>query len=821
MCRVSKVLSLYLLTLLVAAGSAQTSARSAANVTMEAKRSFTVRDDIEMVEFVDSFQTALRSPIKYSPDGRYFAVVTERGLVEKNIVEDTIWVFSTSEITAALAGSSSVPSSSPVSLLKVTAPKAPAIYFAKWMADSSGIAFIEMGTNGFHQLFEINVKDRHLRRLSNANHDVTSFDIQGSHVMYSAVSALAQAKEPEDTLGSVTVGTGLDLMHLVLGKITNSPLQKLKSLCNLWSVANGKAVMVEDTKAHRPVFIHQRPNTYSDPVFRLSPDGRSVAAQLPVDDIPTSWELLPPGDDLPPRRIKVGPQDVRAPRLPEPVNEYAVIDVSSGRTKFQMNAPIGFEDAYYAVYEAVSWASDNRSVVLANTFMGNEIGDDLKKLQAERRPCIAVVNVDTSAMTCAVRIPVTETELAKVGIHSWVGVRFDGGNDNRIVIDARPERPDGGGDYGKLAHLYLDRNADGTWNESGSSNAIAENLPPLEVSVEQSLNVPPRLVARDPKSNALYTLLNPNEKLREVALGSANIFHWEDKQGRKWTGGLVKPPNYTPGVKYPLIMQTHGFEQEDFLSHGPFPSCMAARELAGVGFVVLQIAGPVNEGLWDGTPEEASVEVAGFDGAVDQLSRDGLVNPANVGIIGFSRTVYGVLDALEKGKTKYRAATVCDGIQGGYLEYMMDVDFGNNQALTGYDALTGAPPFGKGLQTWIERSPNFNLDKVTAPLMVQTFGTLSTLFLWEPYAQLRLMKKPVDLIVVNTNDEQHVLSNPRARMASQGTDVDWFRFWLQGYERPNPEDPEQYKRWEHLREMRDADEKATAGQPPAKTINPN
>ena len=34
--------------------------------------------------------------------------------------------------------------------------------------------------------------------------------------------------------------------------------------------------------------------------------------------------------------------------------------------------------------------------------------------------------------------------------------------------------------------------------------------------------------------------------------------------------------------------------------------------------------------------------------------------------------------------------------------------------------------------------------------------------------------------------------------------------WLQGYERPNPEDPDQYNRWEHLRELRDANAKATA-----------
>jgi hypothetical protein len=48
--------------------------------------------------------------------------------------------------------------------------------------------------------------------------------------------------------------------------------------------------------------------------------------------------------------------------------------------------------------------------------------------------------------------------------------------------------------------------------------------------------------------------------------------------------------------------------------------------------------------------------------------------------------------------------------------------------------------------------------------------------------------------------------------------VDWYRFWLQGYERPSPEDPEQYKRWKHLRDLQDAEDKA-ASQP--NTVKPN
>ena len=41
-------------------------------------------------------------------------------------------------------------------------------------------------------------------------------------------------------------------------------------------------------------------------------------------------------------------------------------------------------------------------------------------------------------------------------------------------------------------------------------------------------------------------------------------------------------------------------------------------------------------------------------------------------------------------------------------------------------------------------------------------------------------------------------------MVSQGGSVDWFRFWLQDHEDPDPTKVEQYKRWRELRTMQQA-----------------
>jgi hypothetical protein len=76
--------------------------------------------------------------------------------------------------------------------------------------------------------------------------------------------------------------------------------------------------------------------------------------------------------------------------------------------------------------------------------------------------------------------------------------------------------------------------------------------------------------------------------------------------------------------------------------------------------------------------------------------------------------------------------------------------------------------------------------------------------MWQPYAGLRYLQKPVDLTILNTYE--HVLTNPAVRMASQGESVDWFRFWLKDEEDPDPAKAEQYKRWRELRKLQQANE---------------
>jgi len=98
------------------------------------------------------------------------------------------------------------------------------------------------------------------------------------------------------------------------------------------------------------------------------------------------------------------------------------------------------------------------------------------------------------------------------------------------------------------------------------------------------------------------------------------------------------------------------------------------------------------------------------------------------------------------------------------------------------------------------------MDRVSSPL--QVVATKEGLVqMWEPYAALRYLGKPVDLLILNSNE--HVLSKPSERLASQGSTVDWFRYWLQGYRDPDPAKSSQYERWDAMGRQTETVSRAT------------
>jgi len=403
---------------------------------------------------------------------------------------------------------------------------------------------------------------------------------------------------------------------------------------------------------------------------------------------------------------------------------------------------------------------------------------------------VATVDASGSSASCVEQLKGQTDGGYEDGYHSIKTVGFVGGDRQRVSVgfqnlDGLP----GGAEY--------ERRIDGSWTLAGPrTGADWPGNAGFTVAVKEGLNEPPVLVATDRKTELSRIIWNPNPQLRNVDLGEASVYQWKDKMGRNWKGGLFKPLGYIAGQRYPLVIQNHGFTEAQFRPSGIYPTAFAARALAGAGIMVLQTGWCPTPNT--GTPEEGPCNVSGYEAAVRKLVTDGLVDPDLVGIIGFSRTCFYVMETLTTSSLKIKAASITDGVMENYLQYLAVVDSPSHTADEA-DAMIGARPFGDGLQRWLQRSPVFNMDKVTAPLQIVGESPASLLFMWEPYAALRYLHMPVDLVLLNTHE--HVLTNPGKRMISQGGSVDWFRFWLQNYEDPNPSKSDQYARWRAMRAL--------------------
>jgi hypothetical protein len=144
-----------------------------------------------------------------------------------------------------------------------------------------------------------------------------------------------------------------------------------------------------------------------------------------------------------------------------------------------------------------------------------------------------------------------------------------------------------------------------------------------------------------------------------------------------------------------------------------------------------------------------------------------------------------IMDAMEQGWTTYQA-------NSGPISAFMELDYGTR-------------PYGAGLEAWLEFAPSFNLERVRSPLMMWIGQTGSVESLWDWYAGLRRMGKPVEYWV--SPGAEHDPVKVAERLRANQLLVDWFAFWLADREIEAHKNADQYQRWRAMREQQQHIEK--------------
>jgi len=714
------------------------------------RRAITVKDAICMTKLGDSynFLDGQSRVALFSPDGKKFVVVLRRGKLEQNTNEYSLLLWKAEpQFTSA---------TSAVVLTMSSSSNRKAIEDIKWSSDNETLTFLGENPGEQHQVYTFNLRSRKLNKLTHHPTNISSYSLNATGTIAFIAEAPFETLWDEKARHDGVIVSQQAIADLIEGKRHDR-----------W-FGNGE-LYLQDLEGVRRMSVHDKVTPGHSTPF-LSPDGKYivVSANVATAEVPGTWKHY----QNPSLEYNTRADTQLIPPPTSYLERYELVDTSTGHSQILLDSPI------WPPNRGVVWLPDGHSVVLSDVFLPYENVDGNERKERQQHAFV-------------VEVRVSDCKLTKIGDDRLRAIRWDEGT-NRLVCETASD--------GTPQRLYLAKNGD-QWKQS---NDLPQEETRPEIILNEGMNDPPKVYARQPGTRQETLLLDLNPQFQELRFGKVEEIQWQWSAGHGMKGGLYYPPNYVPGKRYPLVIQTHGWSSDEFWIDGPFTTANAAQPLAAKGIVVLQVQ---DEYLpWDygksGQRKEVDEALAIYESAVDYLEKKGVIDRNRVGIIGFSHTCFYIKYALVHSKIKFAAASTTEGEDGGYMQFMTN----GNLFVDAY-SLYGGRPFGKALKAWMQISPGFNVDKTNTPLRITTLSPPNLLLDWEWFEALTLLNKPVDMVMMQ--DGEHVLEKPWDRMISQQGNVDWFCFWLKDEEDPDPTKAGQYARWRELRKLQEQNKTKT------------
>ena len=724
------------------------------------KRPVTVPDFIQMTRLGDpQYNDGAPSTglvAKFSPDGKRFVVVLRKGNLETNANEYSLILFNTDEVFR---------SPNPRVLLSMSSSSnRPAIQNVAWLDDNDTILFLGENPGETTQLYSLKCNSKELKKLTNHATNISSFGAatKGSEIVFAAENPEVPFVNENSARQGINVTSEL-LSDLIAGQHGGGEYNDH----TLFIKQTGSEAETRITTEGRVLGIHE---------MSLSPDGLHLVLKTQALHVPDTWTEY---DD---QFLKASRGPASVPGARTSIWQYELVDTRTGTGRLLLDAPISPLGG-----SEVVWSPDGQSLIASDMYLPLNIDDAAERTQRKTH-------------TFLVEFRISSRQLIKISDQDLRLLDWDA-KTNDVVCDVGRLDSFKGKTTPKVYFRKNGVNDNATWSRSSVPQAEERAVPALpDIVLDENMNQPPRIFAITLGGGQKSLLMDLNPQFQALALARVEEVAWKTSHHHEVKGGLYWPLDYVAGKKYPLVIQTHAWNPDRFWIDGPWTTAFAAQALAGKGFFVLQVNDiPFDLHLME-TPKEAPAAMAVYDGAIDLLDRRGLIDRDHIGITGFSRTYWYVTYALTHSKHHFAAADIADGVDYSYFQYMVISNFYQTWA-SEFDKTNGSPPFGKGLLKWLKVSPAFLMDKIEAPLRIQTLYPASLLSDWDWFSGLTALGKPVEMIYLP--EGTHILEKPWDRMVSQQGNVDWFCFWLKGEEDPDPAKAEHYKRWHNLRALGD------------------
>jgi dipeptidyl aminopeptidase/acylaminoacyl peptidase len=275
--------------------------------------------------------------------------------------------------------------------------------------------------------------------------------------------------------------------------------------------------------------------------------------------------------------------------------------------------------------------------------------------------------------------------------------------------------------------------------------------------------------------------VNPQQK--EYGWGTMELVEWRSLNGEKLRGMLVKPADFDPKKKYPMIVYFYEKSTSEMHNYaGPQPTRASINYAfyASRGYIIFNPDIPYRIGY----PGESCVNAV--VSGVTHLIEQGFVDEKNIGVQGHSWGGYQIAYLLTR-------TNIFKCAESGAPVVNMIAAYGGIRWETGIlrqfqyehtQSRIAGSPWEYPLR-FIENSPIFTADKIQTPVLIMANdkdGAVPWYQGIEFYSAMRRMNKPAWLL--NYNDEGHGLTKLQNRMDFTVRMQQYFDHYLKGAPMP-------------------------------------
>ena len=246
----------------------------------------------------------------------------------------------------------------------------------------------------------------------------------------------------------------------------------------------------------------------------------------------------------------------------------------------------------------------------------------------------------------------------------------------------------------------------GTFSADGTRVAVTMDTPTAPTDVHVA----------DATFTTLRKVSDANPQARDFALGATEVVTWKSKDGLEVEGVLLKPVDYDPARRYPLLVVAHGGPAGAYVNNYRVGGLEGGQVWASQGWAVFypNPRGSTNYGekfLKANVADWGGGDFADIDTGVDALIARGVADKDKLAHIGWSYGGYMTAWTITQTQ-RYKAAMVGAGLTNMWSMYGTN-DIPN--VLIGY---FGGIANKETLPLYLNRSAMTHIDNVTTPTLI-------------------------------------------------------------------------------------------------------